>query len=91
MVRVVSSSIPLVFLTSMSEKCQPTSPNAIQVKNQQKTIGIEEKLYVINGLKKVNELLTCAIMLRLAHGIVRFSHNADGFKESAKSGTKGSV
>jgi len=27
----------------MSEKCQSTSPNAIQVKNQQKIISVEEK------------------------------------------------
>jgi hypothetical protein len=66
----------------MSEKCQSTSFNAIQVKNQQKIIGIEERLYVINQLRKVDELLTCTIMLRLAHGVVRTSHdNADRFKE----------
>jgi hypothetical protein len=82
---VVSSSTPLVFLTGMSEKCQSTSPNAIQVKNQPKIIGIEEKLYVINQLKKVNKLLTFAIMLRLTHGIVHTSHdNADRFKERTK-------
>lgn len=85
MVHVVSSSTPLVFLTSMIEKCQSTSPNTIQVKNQQKFIGIEEELCVINQLKKVNELLTFAVMLRLAHGIVRTSHdNADRFKERTK-------
>jgi hypothetical protein len=81
-VHVVSSSTPLVFLTSMSEKCQSTSSNAVQVKNQQKIIGVEEKLYVINQLRKVNELLTCTIMLRRAHGVVCTSHdNADRFKE----------
>jgi len=69
----------------MSEKCQFASPNAIQVKNQQKIVGIEEKLYVINQQKKVNKLLTFAIMLRLAYGIVCTSHdNADRFKERTK-------
>jgi hypothetical protein len=69
----------------MSEKCQSTSPSAIQVKNQQKIISIEEKLYVINQMKKVNELLTFAIMLKPADGIVHTSHdNADRFKERTK-------
>jgi hypothetical protein len=36
----------------MSEKCKSTSPSAIQVKNQQKTIGNEKKSDVINGLEK---------------------------------------
>jgi hypothetical protein len=36
----------------MSDKCQSASPSAIQVKNQQKTIGIEEKLHVISRLEK---------------------------------------
>ena len=85
MVHVVSSSTPLVCLTSMCEKCHSSSSNAIQVKNQQKIIGIEEKLYVMNQLIKVNELLTCTIMLRLAHGVVRTGHdNADRFKERTK-------
>jgi hypothetical protein len=68
----------------MSEICQSASPDAIQVKNQQKIIGTEEKSYLINQLKMVNELLTFAIMLRLAHGIVHTSHNnADRFKEGS--------
>jgi hypothetical protein len=36
----------------MSEKCKYTSSSAIKVKNQQKTIGIEEKLDVISWLGK---------------------------------------
>jgi hypothetical protein len=44
----------------MSEKRISTSPSAIQVKNQRKTIGIEEKLDVISWLEKVKELLTYA-------------------------------
>ena len=82
---VVSSFTPLVLLNSMSDKCQSASPSAVQVQNQQKIIGFEEKLYVINEMEKVNELLTFAIMLRPADGIVRTSHdNADRFKERTK-------
>jgi hypothetical protein len=36
----------------MSEKHKSTSPSAIQVKNRQKTISIEEKLHVISQLEK---------------------------------------
>jgi hypothetical protein len=36
----------------MSEKCKYTSSSAIEVKNQQKTISIEEKLEVISRLEK---------------------------------------
>jgi hypothetical protein len=36
----------------MSEKRKSASPSAIQVKNRQKTIGIEEKLHVISRLEK---------------------------------------
>jgi hypothetical protein len=37
----------------MSERHKSTSPSAIQVQSQQKTIGIEEKLDVISRLEKV--------------------------------------
>nr|AGM32136.1 hypothetical protein [Coptotermes formosanus] len=37
----------LAFLTNMSEKGKSASPSAIQVKNRQKTTGIEDKLSVI--------------------------------------------
>jgi len=80
-VHVVSSSTPLVLRNSMSENCQSASPSA----NQQKIIGIEEKLCVINQMKKVNELLTFTIMLRPADGSVHTSHdNAGRFKERNK-------
>jgi hypothetical protein len=35
----------------MSEKCKSTSRTAIQVKNQRKTISIEEKLDVMSQLE----------------------------------------
>jgi hypothetical protein len=45
----VARVIPLLaFGTKMSEKCKPTSPSAMQVKNWQKTINIEEKLGIIS-------------------------------------------
>ena len=49
---VVSSSTALGFLTNMSEEHISTSPSATQVKNWQKTVSTEEKLYVINRLEK---------------------------------------
>ena len=63
MAHLVSSSTALAFLTNMSEKCKSTSPSAIQVKNQQMTISIEEKLDVISRLENVKKLLTYGIML----------------------------
>ena len=38
----------MAFLTNVSEKHKAASPSAIQVKNLQKTISIEEKLDVIS-------------------------------------------
>jgi hypothetical protein len=43
MAHLIFSSTALAFLTSMSEKRKSASPSAVQVKNWQKTIGIEEK------------------------------------------------
>jgi hypothetical protein len=43
--------IPLLaFGTKMSEKCKPTSPSAMQVKNLRKTVITEEKLGIISKL-----------------------------------------
>ena len=47
MAHLVSSSTTLAVLTDMSEKHKSTSPSAMQVKYQQKTIGTEEKLEAI--------------------------------------------
>ena len=44
MADVVPHSTTLASVTQMSEKCKSASPNVIQVKNRQKTIGTEEKL-----------------------------------------------
>ena len=53
----------LAFLTKMSEKRKSKLSSAIQLENWRKTISIEEKLDIINGFKKVNELWTYAVML----------------------------
>jgi hypothetical protein len=41
----------LAFLTNMNEKYKCLSSNAIHMKNQQKTISIEDKLDVISRLE----------------------------------------
>ena len=74
----------------MSEKRKSTSPTAIQVKNQRKTVGHEEKLDVISRLEKgerIVDILVCR-NVRLAHSSVHtIRDNADRIKERAKSGT----
>ena len=40
------------FWYQRSEKCKSVSPRAVQLKNQQKTVGIEEKLDIISQLEK---------------------------------------
>ena len=64
----------LAFLTNMREERNSASPSAAQM-----TITTEEKLDIISRLvKKMSELWTYAIMLRLAHGSVCTIHdNAD--------------
>jgi len=83
---LVFFSTALAFLTNMSKECNSTtSSSAIQVKNQQKTLVIEYKLYVISQFEKGNELLADVLMLRLAHSsICTIPDNADRIKESAK-------
>jgi hypothetical protein len=41
----IFSTTALAFLANMNEKRKSASPSAIQVKNQRKTIGTEEKLH----------------------------------------------
>jgi hypothetical protein len=48
---VISPSTTLAFVTKRTEKCKSASPSAGQVKNQQKTISIEEKLDAVCQLK----------------------------------------
>jgi hypothetical protein len=86
---LVSSLTALSFLTNVSEKCKSASPLVIQVTNWQKTIGIEEKLYVISQLEKGEQIVDICCNVRLTHSSIHIIRdNADGIKECAKSGTK---
>jgi hypothetical protein len=73
----------------MSEKRKSASPSAIQVKNQRKTVGIEEILHVISQSEKGEEIVDICCDVRLAHSSVHtIFDNADRIEESAKLGTK---
>jgi hypothetical protein len=73
----------------MSEKRKSASPSAIQVKNRRKTIGIEEKLYVIIRREKGERIVYICRNIRLAHSSVyAIRDDADWIKESDKSETK---
>jgi hypothetical protein len=67
---LVSSSTALAFLTNMSEKHKSASPSAIQVKNRQKTVSIEEKLDVISRLEKSEQSVDICRNVRLAHSSI---------------------
>jgi hypothetical protein len=72
----------------MIEKCKFASPRAVQVKNQPKTIGTEEKLHVISGREKGERIVDSCCNVRLTHSSIHTVHdNADRIRESAKSGT----
>jgi len=72
----------------MSEKRKYTSSSAIQVKNRGKTIGIKEKLDVINRFEKGERIDICR-NVKFARTSLRTIHeNADGIKDNARSGTK---
>ena len=84
---VISHSTMLAFVTKWPEKCQSTSPSASQVKNQQKTISIEEKLDTVCQLKNGEWIVDICHNVRFAHiGICTISD--DRITESAKSGSK---
>ena len=78
MANVVSSSTALAILTNTCEKCKSAPPSAIQVKNWQKTIGTEEKLYVLSRLEKGEWIVDICHNVRLAHSSVpTICDNAD--------------
>jgi hypothetical protein len=59
------------------------------VKNHQKAISTEEKFDVISQLEKGEQIVNMCRNVQLAHSSVRtIGDNAEGNKESAKSGTK---
>jgi hypothetical protein len=71
-------SMALPFVTKMSEKPKSTSPSAIQVKNQRKTDGFEEKLDVISQLERREQMIDICRNVRLVHiSIYTICDNAD--------------
>jgi len=73
----------------ISEKRKSTSPSAMQMKNHQKTINIEEHLNVISQLEKGKQIVDICHNVRLAHGNVHTVRGDDDrIPGSAKSGTK---
>ena len=52
MANLVSSPAALAFLTNVGDKPQSTALSAIQLKNRQQTVHIEEKLDIISQLEK---------------------------------------
>jgi hypothetical protein len=60
---LVFSSTALAFPTNMSDKRKSASPSAIQVKNQRKIIGVEEKLDIIIRRKKGERIVYICRML----------------------------
>jgi len=70
MVHLVSSSTALTFLTNMSGKCKSTSPSAVQVKNWQKTVTSEEKLFIISRLEKAEQIVDICRNIRFAYSSI---------------------
>jgi hypothetical protein len=64
---VAFPSMALPFVTKMSEKHKSTSPSTIQVKNQWKTKGNDEKLYVISRRERGEQMVDKCHNVRLAH------------------------
>jgi len=76
----------LAFLTSMRDKRKSTPSSAIQVKNWQKMVDIEEKLDVISQPEKGERIGDIWHKGRHTHiSIRRICDNADRIKESAES------
>jgi hypothetical protein len=62
----------------MREKRRSASPSAIQVKNRQKTTGIEEELRVISRHEKGERIVDICGNVRLTHSSIHTIHdNAD--------------
>jgi len=72
----------------MSEKHISASPSAIHVRNQQKTISVDEKLDVISQRGNGEQIVGVCYDVRLAYSSVRtIFDNACRITECAKSGT----
>ena len=82
----------MAFLANESGEHKSTSPGTIQVKNQWKIIGIEEKLDIISPLVKGEHTVDKWCNVRFSHSSIHMIHdNAGRNTENAKSGPKVSV
>ena len=84
---VVPPSTPLALVIKMGEKSKSTSPSAIQVKNQWKRIGIEEKLDVISQLQKGDRIVDICQNVSFTHISIRTIHKNNRITGSANLGT----
>jgi hypothetical protein len=75
MADVVPPSTSFAFITKMSKKRKSASPSAIQVKNQCKTVGVEEKLDVISQLEKGERIVNKCRNVTFTHIRVRTVHD----------------
>jgi hypothetical protein len=83
---VTLPSSALAIVTHMSEKHKPKSPSAIQVKNCQKTISIEERLDVVSWLEKHEQIVDTYHNVRFTRSSVHtICDNADRITRSVKS------
>jgi hypothetical protein len=86
---VTLPSSALAAVTHMSEKRKPKSPSAIQVKNWQKTVSIEERLNVVSELEKFERIVdTCHNVRFTCSSVHIIRDNAERITRSVKSGTK---
>ena len=67
MADLVPPSKVLAFENKMGEKRKPTSPSAIKVKNQWKAVSTEEKLDIINQLRKGERIVDICQNVSFAH------------------------
>jgi hypothetical protein len=88
-VAVVPPATAFVFVTKISERHKSTTPSAIQVKNRQNSITIQQKLDVINHLQTGERIVAICCNVIFAHASIHTIHDiADINTEHAKSGTK---
>jgi hypothetical protein len=75
-------SQPAVYANGLSEKCKATSLSALQVKNHQKMVIIEEDLDVISQLEEGEHIVGIRCYVRLTQSSVHtFRGNVDRTKK----------
>jgi len=77
MADLVSSSAALACPTHMGDKPQSTAPSAIQVKNRQQTVRIEEKLDIISQLEKGELIVDVCLNVRFTRSVHTIRDDAD--------------